>query len=73
MIEPNGSMCLRGLRVSRPARLAVSSPHHSATTPWLTSWQMTAGMKHAKKISARLQHVVRRTSEHDARRPRSRR
>ena len=26
MIVPKGSMCLMGLSVSRPARLAVSSP-----------------------------------------------
>ena len=41
MIEPNGSMCGIGLSVSRPARLAVSSPNQSATTPWLISCRMT--------------------------------
>ncbi len=50
-IEPNGSMCLSGLSVSRPARLAVSSPHQRATTPWLTSWSITAGMNTRKKIN----------------------
>ena len=48
--EPNGSMCLIGLRVSRPARLAVSSPHQRATTPWLTSWSITAGMNTSRKM-----------------------
>ncbi len=33
MIDPNGSMCGIGLSVRRPARLAVSSPNHRATTP----------------------------------------
>ncbi len=40
MIVPSGSMCGTGFSVSRPARLAVSSPNHSATTPWVTSWMM---------------------------------
>ena len=42
MIEPNGSMCGIGFSVRRPARLAVSSPNHSATTPWLISCRMIA-------------------------------
>ena len=50
-IDPTGSMCLIGLRVSRPARLAVSSPHQRATTPWLTSWRITAGKNTRMKMS----------------------
>jgi hypothetical protein len=40
MIDPSGSMWGTGLSVSRPARLAVSSPCQSATTPWAISWTM---------------------------------
>src|SRR5262245_27344357 len=49
MIEPNGSMCGMGLRVRRPARLAVSSPKNNATTPWLISCRMIARNRQAKK------------------------
>ena len=51
-IEPTGSMCGIGLRVRRPARLAVSSPNHDATTPWLTSCRITATNRHPKKMTA---------------------
>ncbi len=44
MIVPKGSMWGMGLSVSRPARLAVSSPKARATAPWETSWRMTEGM-----------------------------
>ena len=64
-IDPKGSMCLIGLRVSRPARLAVSSPHQRATTPWLTSWSITAGMNTSEEDQRLLvQHVV-AEGEHD--------
>ena len=43
-------MCGTGFSVSRPARLAVSSPNQSATTPWLISWRMTATTRQPKKI-----------------------
>ena len=44
MIVPKGSMWLTGLSVSRPARLAVSSPKASAAAPWETSCRITEGM-----------------------------
>ena len=37
-----------GLSVSRPARLAVSSPKASATAPWETSCRITDGMSDAE-------------------------
>ena len=43
MRVPKGSMCGIGFRVSRPARLAVSSPNQRATTPWEISWRMIEG------------------------------
>src|SRR5271169_567223 len=52
MIDPNGSMWGIGFSVRRPARFAVSSPSHSATTPWLSSWRMTATTRHPKRMSA---------------------
>ncbi len=45
---PTGSMCLTGLRVRRPARLAVSSPKARATTPWEISWRMIDGISTQK-------------------------
>src|SRR5262245_32630616 len=51
-IDPTGSMCGIGFSVRRPARFAVSSPNHDATTPWLTSWKITATMRHAKNTTA---------------------
>ncbi len=52
MIVPKGSMWGTGLSVSRPARLAVSSPKASATAPWETSCRMTEGMSaRIKRIS----------------------
>ena len=54
MIEPNGSMCGIGFSVSRPARLAVSSPNHSATTPWLISCRMTATTSATKQMTVTL-------------------
>jgi hypothetical protein len=45
---------LRGLSVSLPAALAVSSPHHKATTPWLISCNMTAGINTSKKMNVSL-------------------
>src|SRR5688572_3616694 len=51
MIDPNGSMCGTGFSVSRPARFAVSSPNQLATTPWLTSWQITAATRQPKKMA----------------------
>ena len=51
-IDPTGSMCGIGLSVRRPARLAVSSPNHDATTPWLTSCRITATIRQPKKITA---------------------
>ena len=48
MIDPNGSMCGTGLSVRRPARRAVSSPNHSATTPCEISCRMIAATS-AKK------------------------
>ena len=41
-------MCLSGFSVSRPARLAVSSPNRLATAPWETSWRMTDGIRTQK-------------------------
>ena len=35
----------KGFSVSRPARLAVSSPKIRATAPWETSWRMIDGMR----------------------------
>ena len=35
---PSGSMCLIGLKLSRPARLAVGSPSLYATKPCASSW-----------------------------------
>src|SRR5215475_13919319 len=49
MIDPNGSMCGMGFSVRRPARLAVSSPKKSATTPWLISCRMIARNRQPKK------------------------
>ena len=43
MSVPTGSTCGDGLRVSRPARFAVSSPNALATTPWDTSCKMIDG------------------------------
>src|SRR5450631_3582135 len=41
-----------GLSVSRPARLAVSSPKKSAMAPWDTSCKMTEGtIVHTRRIS----------------------
>ena len=51
-IEPTGSMCGIGFSVRRPARLAVSSPKKDATTPWLTSWRITAAIRQPKKMTA---------------------
>ncbi len=45
---PTGSTCFAGLRVRRPARLAVSSPKASATTPWEISWRMMEGTRTQK-------------------------
>ena len=50
MTVPNGSMCLTGLSVMRPARLAVSSPKAFATTPWDTSWRMIDGITAAISV-----------------------
>jgi hypothetical protein len=51
MMVPKRSMCGIGLRVRRPASLAVRSPNHSATTPWLISWRMTATIRQPKKMT----------------------
>ena len=40
---PIGSTWRTGLSVSRPARLAVSSPNARAVTPWASSWRMMDG------------------------------
>ncbi len=39
---PSGSMCLSGLRVSRPMALAVGSPREKAAFPWAYSWTVMA-------------------------------
>src|SRR5258708_15236621 len=49
MIDPNGSMCGIGLSVRRPARLAVSSPNQSATTPCEISCRMMDATSATKK------------------------
>src|SRR5205807_87119 len=52
---PKGSTWGMGLRVRRPARLAVSSPKSRARAPWETSWRMIEGMSTAshRRVSAR--------------------
>ena len=40
-IVPIGSICGKGLRVSRPALSAVLSQNFKATSPCITSWTMT--------------------------------
>ena len=45
MMVPKGSMWGMGFKVSRPARLAVSSPKSRAMAPWDTSWRMTDGTR----------------------------
>ncbi len=45
---PTGSTWRTGLRLIRPARLAVVSPNASATTPWEISWRMIDGMSTRK-------------------------
>ena len=57
--EPKGSMCGIGLRVRRPARLAVSSPNQYATTPWLISCRITATTSAAKKTTVDWSMVTR--------------
>ena len=39
---PNGSMCLSGLKVTRPSRRAVLSPQRSAIQPCAASWKVIA-------------------------------
>ena len=51
MIDPNGSMCGIGLSVRRPARFAVSSPNHSATTPCEISCRMIEATSATKKTT----------------------
>ena len=51
-IDPNGSMCLMGLKVKRPAWRAVGSPRRSATRPWETSCTMIDGMRMAMTSAA---------------------
>ena len=52
MMDPKGSMCLAGLRVSLPASRAVGSPSRAAITPWATSWRMIEGASTAMKSNA---------------------
>ena len=55
MSVPTGSTCTSGLRLSRPARAAVSSPKNRATHPCETSWRMIDGITTKKKmISSRV-------------------
>ncbi len=58
MIVPNGSTCDTGFSVIRPARRAVSSPNHRATTPWLTSWRITAVDEADEEDDGRLEVVA---------------
>ena len=46
---PIGSTWASGLKVSRPARLAVSSPNARATQPWEISWRMIEGTMQQKR------------------------
>jgi hypothetical protein len=41
---PKGSMCLNGLKLTRPRRHAVSSPHSRATYPCDASWNASDGL-----------------------------
>ena len=62
MMVPKGSMCLTGLSVSRPARLAVSSPKARATAPCDTSCRITEGMSAQKSRISRVLTLWVRTS-----------
>ena len=62
---PTGSTWASGLRVSRPARAAVSSPKARATQPWETSWRMMEGTITQKRMMSPLGDVVVRDQGHD--------
>jgi len=50
MSVPTGSTCATGLRVSRPARFAVSSPNAFATSPCDSSCKMIDGTMQQKMM-----------------------
>ena len=51
-IVPIGSMCLNGLKLTRPRRHAVSSPNNRATYPCEASWNVIAITKGMTQVEA---------------------
>ena len=49
IIEPNGSKCFKGFKVSLPSYFAVGSPKLEATYPWASSWIITEKSKTIKE------------------------
>ena len=54
---PKGSTCLAGLKLTRPARFAVSSPSFQATHPWAASCSVIAVTAGSTQIEAEYNNV----------------